>query len=133
MAKIDTWLAELEKYRDAVNGDSLHNWFGYFDFGKVLFVTANAMLASGLLYKKLDKDDIAALQQLAHELSPSREQQINNELVRNRQILMDCRTQNRMNGWVRTYKPEAVSHAKFLEKMLCDHRRNLQEIIGRIQ
>ena len=51
VAKIDTWLAELEKYRNAVNGDSLHQWFGYFDLGKVVSVTANAMFASGLLYR----------------------------------------------------------------------------------
>ena len=116
VAKIDTWLAELERYRDAVNGDSLHQWFGYFDLGKVVSVTANAMLASGLLYKKLDKDDIAALQELVCELSLPGEQCMNNDLGQNRQILENYRAQNRINDWIQHTTPQSfLGHSADLQ------------------
>ena len=132
-AKIDTWLEELEKYRHAVNGDALHNWSGYFDLGKVVSVTATAMFASGLLYEALDKDDIAALQELFHELSPAGEQYINNRLGEYRRTFTTCRAKSLMNDWVQIHKPDAVSQADFWEKKFCDHRKKVQEIIGKLQ
>ena len=114
MAKIDTWLAELEKYRNAVNGDSLHQWFGYFDLGKVVSVTANAMFASGLLYKVLDKDDIAALQKLFTDLSPAGEQYMNNQLGEYRRLFMSSRYEERIGEWIQTHKPDAGGKVDFL-------------------
>ena len=132
VSKIDTWLEELEKYRRAVNGDALHNWSGYFDIGKAVFVTANAMFAYGSLYKVLDKDDIAALQKSFSELSLGGEQYMNNQLPQNKQNLMDCHAQNRINEWVQTHKPEAVSQVDFWQKSFCDHRMKLKEIIDKL-
>ena len=130
MSKIDTWLKELEEYRHAVNGEALHNWPGYFDIGKAVFFTANAMFASGLLYKVLDKDDIAALQKLFTDTGF--EQYMNNQLLQNKQNLMNCRAQNRMNDWVQTHKPEAVRQVDFWQKSFCDHRMKLKEIIDKL-
>ena len=132
VSKIDTWLEELEKYRHAVNGDALHNWFGYFDIGKGVSVTANAMFASGLLYNVLDKDDIAALQQLFTDLSPDGEQYMNNQLGESRRNFTSLRHEGRMNEWHQTYKPDAVDKANFWEKRFCDHQRKLEEIIGKL-
>ena len=74
VTKIMAWLEEIGKYRNAVNGDSLHNYFGYFDLSRALFVTANQMLQSGLLYKKLSHDEVGQLQNIAVDLSLSGEQ-----------------------------------------------------------
>ena len=103
VSKIDTWLEELEKYRHAVNGDALHNWPGYFDIGKAVSVTANAMFASGLLYKVLDKDDIAALQKLFAELSPAGEQYMNNQLGEYRRLFYEFALRGTQCGpWIFT-------------------------------
>ena len=131
-AKIDMWMKELEKYRDAVNGDALHNWFGYFDLGKVISVTASAMLSSGLLYKVLDKHDIASLQEVFHELTLAGEPYMNNSLGEHRRILMGCRAGERMNEWTMIHKPNAVGQVDFWEKRFDGHRKNLQEIIGKL-
>src|SRR5271157_4207419 len=41
--KIESWLEELKLYRNAVNGESLHTCFGYFDMSRIVSVTAYAM------------------------------------------------------------------------------------------
>ena len=113
--------------------DSLHNWFGYFDLGKIVSVTASAMFGSGLLYQKLDdKDDIAALQELFQELSQKGAEFMNNRLCANKEILIGCRTQNRMNDWLQTHKPDAVRDVEFWKNKLFDHRRKLQAIIEKL-
>ena len=132
VAKLDTWLADLEKYRDAVNGDALHNWPGYFDLGKFVSVTANAMFGSGLLYEVLGKDDIAALQELFHELSPAGEQYMNRRLGDYQRIFTNYRAQNNISEWVQLHKPDAVYQADFWEKKFCGHREKLQEIIEKL-
>ena len=132
VSKIDTWLEGLEKYRHAVNGDALHNWPGYFDIGKAVFVTANAMFTSGLLYKVLDKDDIAALQELFAELSPAGEQYMNNQLGEYRRIFTSFRYEKRIDEWIQTRKPDAVGKADLWQKNFCDHRMKLKEIIDKL-
>ena len=132
VVKIDKWLKDLTEYRNAVNGDSLHRWFGYFDFGKTIFVTANAMFSSGLLYKALGKDDIASLQALFHDLSIEGERYMNDKLTQHKQLLVSCRDRKDMNDWLHTHKPLAVGEADFWEKDLRKHRKTLQDIIGRI-
>ena len=111
VSKIDTWLEKLEKYRHAVNGDALHNWSDYFDIGKAVSVTANAMFTSGLLYKVLDKDDIAALQKLFDGLSPAGEQYMNNRLGQHQRLFTSLRLDERMSEWIQTHKPDAVVSA----------------------
>ena len=62
MKKIDRWLEELTKYRNAVNGDALNFYFGYFDLSRAVFITTSDMFLSGLLYKYLNHDDIGKVQ-----------------------------------------------------------------------
>lgn len=35
--KIDSWLEEITRYRNAVNGDALHTYFGYFDLSRFAY------------------------------------------------------------------------------------------------
>ena len=133
VSKIDTWLEKLEKYRQAVNGDTLHNWSDYFDIGKAVSVTANAMFTSGLLYKVLDKDDIAALQKLFDWLSPAGEQYMNNRLGQHQRLFTSLRLDERMRSeWIQTHKPDAVESADVWQKDFCDHRMKLKGIIGKL-
>src|SRR5688572_5714411 len=67
--KIDSWLEEITRYRNAVNGDTLNTYFGYFDLSRFVYPTANAMFLSGLLYKLVDHDAIGKLQAIAAEFS----------------------------------------------------------------
>ena len=90
------------------------------------------MFVSGLLYEVLDKDYIAALQGLFHELSPAGEQYMNNRLGDYRRIFTDYRAQNQISKWVQSHKPDAVNQADFWEKKFCGHRKKLQEIIEKL-
>ncbi|MFQ5647487.1 MAG: hypothetical protein ACE5GM_11205, partial [bacterium] len=46
-------LEEITKYRNAVNGETLDMYSGYFDLSDIISVTANAMFIDGLLCKIL--------------------------------------------------------------------------------
>ena len=128
LRKIDTWLQELGRWRNAVNGDSLHTFFGYFDLSRILTVTANAMFQSGLLYKKLSHDHIGKLQVIFSDFSIHGEQYLNNQIMQNRQALVQCRTKGSLEAWSTNIKPAAVSNVDFWEKKLQDHRCVLEEI-----
>ena len=75
--KIEAWLEELTKYRNAVNGDCLNTWFGYFDLGKTITPTADTMFRSGLLYKKLSEQHLEDLQVVFSDLSITGEKIMN--------------------------------------------------------
>lgn len=126
--RIDAWLEELARWRNAVNGDSLHAYFGYFDLSRLLSVTANAMFQSGLLYKKLSHDQIGKLQVIFSEFSLNGEQYINNQITQTRQAFEKCRADGSMDSWSSRLKPEAVSTINFWEKKFQDHRLTFNEI-----
>ncbi len=63
--KIDLWLEEIERYRNAVNSETMFQYFGYFDYSKFVIVTANNMFTSGLLYDYLSHDHISILQEIS--------------------------------------------------------------------
>lgn len=127
--KIDTWIEELGRWRNAVNGDSPHTYFGYFDLSRLLSVTANAMYQSGLLYSKLSHDHIGKLQIILSEFSLHGEQYLNNQMVQSRQAFEKCRTEGRLNEWSARLKPDAVSVVNFWERKFQEHRRSLEEIM----
>ena len=128
LKKIDRWLAEITRYRNAVNGDSLHTWFGYFDFGKTINSTANAMSVSGLIYKTLSYQHIEALQAIYWELSPAGEQYMNEQFTTSRNVFNQLRQDRNILIWSTVAKPEAVGIADFWERKLTDHRSTLQKI-----
>lgn len=126
--KIDRWLSEITKYRNAVNGDSLHTWFGYFDLGKASYPTANDMFRTGLLYKALSHEHIEALQSTVAELSPAGEKYMNEQLANRRSEFEDAQRKHDTHYWLNIAKPEAVRTADFWEKKMNDHRSILDEI-----
>jgi hypothetical protein len=126
--KIETWLEELKWCRNAVNGDSLHAYFGYFDLSRIVSVTANAMFQSGLLYKKLGHDQIGKLQVIFSEFSANGEQYLSNQLTQARQLLERCRSDGQMADWSSQFKPQAVAQIDFWERKFQDHKRSLEEI-----
>ena len=127
--KIETWLEETKRYRNAVNGDSLHTYFGYFDLSRIVFVTANAMIQSGLLYKKLGHDQIGKLQVISSEFSAFGEQYLSGQLTQTKQLFVQCRTQSQMDQWASEFKPEAVALVDFWERKFQEHKRALEEIL----
>ena len=97
--KIGTWLEELACYRNALNGDSLHMYFGYFDISRILSVTANDMYQSGLLYKKLSQEQIGQLQAFLSEFTAWAEQSMNNQFNSIKQTFEGSRAENQLAEW----------------------------------
>ena len=96
--KLDGWIDELTKYRNAINGDTLSTYYGYFDLSRAIYPTANELFQNGTLFDLLSTDDIAKLQVIASELSVSGETNLNNKIK-----------QHKTNF----NKQEAVTHVDF--------------------
>ncbi|MBU4449891.1 MAG: hypothetical protein KKE35_01205, partial [Actinobacteria bacterium] len=47
--KLESFIEEVVKYRNKVNGDSLDSYFGYFPLSKVLISTSNQIFNNGLV------------------------------------------------------------------------------------
>ena len=127
--KIDGWLDDLQSFRNAINGDTLHNYFGYFDLSRAVSGTANAMFLSGMLYKKLTHDQIGALQEIFNHFSLFGEQYMNNQIAQAKQAFEQCRSENNMEFWTTQQKPEAVGIVDFWEGKFQDHRKALDQIV----
>ena len=123
--KIDRWLKGISTYRNAVNGDSLHTWHGYFDLSKTASTTANSMFASGLLYNALNYADIESLQTVYWELSLWGENYINEQFENTRTKFLRLQAENAFPVWLTEAKPEAVRIADFWEAKLTSHRATL--------
>ncbi|MFH1687943.1 MAG: hypothetical protein ABIE70_10555 [bacterium] len=130
--KIDLWLAEVAKLRNAVNGDSVDAWFGYFDLSKAIFVTANDMLNTGLLYEKLSHAEVEKLQQASWELSLSWENSINEQLAKDKGAMMGTQGGTNRDAY-RFAKSETVRHIDFWEGKMKRHKQSLEEIAVRLK
>ena len=128
VGKIDAWLDELGNYRNAVNGDALHNYFGYFDLSNAVSNTMNAMFLSGRLYKKLTHDQIGQLQAVFTTLSFNGERHINEQVKTRTRMFNACRAENRMDYWTTTEKSEGVGEINFMEHRLTAHREEMKKI-----
>lgn len=115
--KIDSFLEELNKYRNKANGDSLYNYFGYFNLSKVISTTANQMFTSGLIYKYLNHEDIAILQNFFSDFSYGIEEYMNNQIKYN--------TANHSKPGV---KQLTISDIDFWEKKFKDNKKVLQQV-----
>ncbi|MCP4365304.1 MAG: hypothetical protein GY800_08420 [Planctomycetes bacterium] len=116
--KIDGFLNELTKYRNAVNGDSLNMYFGYFDLSRVVSVIANDMFSSGLMYRYLTHEDIGKVQVVFSELSLNGENYINNQITQSK---------------AQFDKQKAVGDVDFWEKKFKDHKKTFQEILSKLE
>lgn len=81
MKKMDTFIEEIDRYKDSVTGDYTHRYFGYFDLSKILYNVAYNMLGTGLLYKYLNHDDVEKLLNFLSEFSSNGQNFINNEIA----------------------------------------------------
>ena len=84
--KLESFLEEVVKYRNKINGDSLDSYFGYFTLSKVLISTSNQIFNNGLVYKFLKDDDIKQLQDFLSEFNFYGENYINNQINYNKEL-----------------------------------------------
>lgn len=124
--KINKWLEEITAYRNAVNGDALKNYFGYFDLSRFVSVTANDMFGSGLLYKYLDHDTIGKLQVVYSEFSPAWEDILNKQVAQNKTKSTD------LSIWPQV-KGEVVFDVNFWEKKFKEHKVTLEETLKKFE
>lgn len=120
--KINKWLEEFTTYRNAVNGDALYNYFGYFDLSRFVSVTANDMFRSGLLYKYLDHDAIGKLQVIYSEFSPGWEDVLNKQITHYKGVAADLSNWQRLKGSV-------VANLNFWENKFKEHKKTLEDIL----
>ena len=125
IGKVDRWLEELGRYRNAVNGDSLQNYAGYFDLGRFIYVTANNMFLSGLLYKYLDDEQIGKLQEIVAEFSPAWEQIINSQITWNKTLFVQSTA---ASTWTSQAKPVVVQQINLWQGKFEGHRAALGQI-----
>lgn len=84
LKKIDSFLEELNEYRNKVNADCLNNYFGYFNLSKIISITMFQMFNNGLVYKYLNHEDIAVLQNFLSDFSFGTENYMNNQIKWNK-------------------------------------------------
>ena len=115
--KIDVWLEELGKYRNAVNGDSVQTYAGYFDLSRAVYPTANEMFQSGLLYKYLKHDEIGKLQVIFTEFSTYWENSLNQQIMDNK---------------ANPNKQQAVFNIDFWEKKFKEHKATFSDLVRKL-
>ena len=116
--KIDGLLTELDRCRVAIREDRLHEWEGYFELKAAAFSIANTVYQSGLIYEKLDFQQVQDLQAAGNALSPDATEYIN-------KVFRDERSEAiRLFGttdWMKR-KPQALRVVESWEAGLKRHR-----------
>jgi hypothetical protein len=113
--------AEAQHFRNAVNGDVLATYFGYFNFERGLFIQASALLNSGLLYKLYKIDDLKKLQIVSTRLQVNTANFINQNITRRREAAKLGHDYN---------KQEAVQFVNFVDTQIKETRKLLSEFIA---
>lgn len=121
---VDELVQEAKKLRNAVNGDVLSSYSGYFSFGKGLFAQAHAATISGMLYDFLSIEDIKNAQKIVYLLSNTNENWVNNEISKRRALSADSQ---------RFDRAEAVRFVDFIEEQLSDLVTRIEQLIGKLQ
>jgi hypothetical protein len=124
--KVDKWLEEITKYRNAVNGDNLVNYFGYFDLSRFISVTANNLFQMGLLYKYLDRDSIGKLQIIYSEFSLSGENYLNNQIIQNKTKAANQIIQLHV-------KRDVITTIDFWEDKFKEHKKTLESVLEKLK
>jgi len=83
--KIDLLLADIQNYRNQVNGDSLPSFFHYFVLTQVITTTLGYMFHDRSIYKCLDHEHIGTLQIFYKLFSPEMERNLNNQITWNKE------------------------------------------------
>ena len=127
--KLKGWLEELIKYRNAVNGDSLPTYFGYFKFSTFIGVMAFQLHGSGAIYKHLSHDLIGKLQEVYNDLSTNGENYINNQIEQRKQTLASFKERGQEDMWQSSLKSQVVNDINFWEEKLKSHLLTVREVI----
>jgi len=121
--KINSFLEELDKYRDKVTGDSLSSYFGYFNLSKVILTTLVQMFFTGEIYNNLDNnEDIRKLQNFSSDFSSGTEQYMNNQINWNR-------TNIQTNPSVKQF---AMGGIEYWRSKFNENKKNLQSIKAKL-
>ncbi len=127
--KLDEWIGEITKHRDAVNGDSLHNYHYFFKLSSFIGVSAQQLHLSGKAYEILSNEQFRKLQQTYDEMSLGWEQMINNRISQEKSTFQSLRNAQNLHEWHIQHKPEVINHITFLEQKFKEHRNTVKEII----
>jgi hypothetical protein len=122
---VDELLAELQNFRNAVNGDALNTYFGYFGFSRAIFAQANACTINGMLYELFSADEIRHAQRIVSLLSAANENWVNGEIKRRRDTLINTPAQFN--------KAEAVQFVNFLENQIRDVANWMDGLMRKVQ
>ncbi len=128
--KIKGWLEETVKYRNAVNGDDILSYFGYFNFATAISVTANSLFTRGRLYEILSHKQISELQAMFNELSNTGENYFNNKIKQRVESLLAEEKDKRLEFFRSILKKNIIKDINFLEGKLNDHHKSLTEIVA---
>lgn len=127
--KVESWLEELEKYRNALNGDSIHDYFGYFNLSSAVVVVAFQLHQSGLIYRHLSHEHIGQLQEVFNDLSINGENFLNNQIFQRKQEFNTLRDQGSLPLWQQNMKPQIVRDIDFWEQKFKSHLNSLRSIV----
>ncbi|MFH0953972.1 MAG: hypothetical protein V1873_06550 [Verrucomicrobiota bacterium] len=133
IAKIDGWLQEVVKWRNAVNGDNFAMYFGYFNLSSAIIATTNTMFMSGRLYDALTYEHIAKLQEVFKDLSIFGEQYLNNQIVQKKQLLAQLAQSGNEQEWHRSLKQQCILEIDFWETKLKAHKDALASVNKAVQ
>ena len=115
--KIDGWLDLLGAYRNAVNANAPDTFAAYFDLSRIVFVTANDMWATGLLYKYLTHDDIGKLQVLSADFTSFMENYLNNQIAQSRLAFNQAQAARDVNFWEKKFKDDRQTFIDILRRL----------------
>ena len=130
--KLDAWLKEIETLRQAVYGDTLNTYYGYFDLSKAVLGTAHRMFADGLLYSFLSHEDIERFLMLAMDFSLYAENYLNNQIDHNKRLYTGAAEANDSDG-VKFVNQEILRIAEFWETKFKDHKKTLNDFISKLK
>lgn len=122
--KIDDFINELVKYRNAVNGDNLNKYYGYFNLAAVIYPTMNAMYNDGSLYDYVDYEDIVKLQQFVAHYSLTFQERLNYQINW-------AKRKQKQSGEQYT-KAEIVSDIDFWDNIFDEDKNSLNTILKKL-
>lgn len=129
--KIDAWLKELETLRDAINGDSLHTYYGYIDLSKSVVTTTDDMFQVGELYNNLTHEEIEGLQGIIAGLSYKSENYVNGRISQNRLAYSKAREEDD-NRAMLTSKQNAAEDVKGWRDGLEGYKKSLLSLTDKL-
>jgi hypothetical protein len=123
LALVSDLKAQAAVFRNAINGDSLNKYFGYFTFERGLFSQTTALLNSGKLYKWFSIEDLRKLQLISTKLNVAASSFINQNIVQRRDKAIAGEGYD---------KSEAVQFANYIDGELRETETLLNQFIALI-